>query len=157
MTTPSWRRRSRKRITFAVASTKPGSAKPKHDAIPRVPVDLTLDKFDVNDFDAVVFLGGNIHEFTKQPNDERTRQIITECLDKGRPVAGVEVGCMVLDELGFSGKADFEQKRGCWIGRTPDRPGLLVTTKAHKYADELVRLIFEVQNVEAKSSEKRRD
>jgi serine/threonine protein kinase len=146
-----------KRITFAVASTKPGSAKPKHDAIPRVPVDLTLDKFDVNDFDAVVFLGGNIHEFTKQPNDERTRQIITECLDKGRPVAGVEVGCMVLDELGFSGKADFEQKRGCWIGRTPDRPGLLVTTKAHKYADELVRLIFEVQNVEAKSSEKRRD
>jgi hypothetical protein len=64
---------------------------------------------------------------------------------------------MVLDELGFSGKADFEQKRGCWIGRTPDRPGLLVTTKAHKYADELVRLIFEVQNVEAKSSEKRRD
>jgi len=142
-------------IAVAVASTKPGSAKPKHDAIAPVAVEMTLDKFDVNDFDAVLFVAGNPYEFTKnQYQAECVRRIVTDCLDKGKPVAAMEVGSLILDELGFSGKAGFEQKGGCWIGRTPGRTGLLVTTKDHKNADEFVQAIFDAQGVAAKSPDK---
>jgi putative intracellular protease/amidase len=130
-------------ITFAIASTKAGTAKPKHNAIPPVPVDLTLDKFDVHDFDGVVFVGGNPFEFTKhKTNGERARQIVTTCLDKGKPVAALEVAITILDDAGFTSECTFEQKGGCYLGRSPRRTGVLVTTKDHKYARELVQEMF---------------
>jgi serine/threonine protein kinase len=143
-------------IDFATASSKPGPANPKHNAIPPVPVELTLDSFDVNDFDAVVFLGGSIYEFTKlhKTNGERTRRIIAECLDKGRSVAAVNTGIMVLDDAGVTGKANFEQKGGCWIGRSPGRAGVLITTKDNKYADEFVQTISEIKSDDEKSGDK---
>jgi serine/threonine protein kinase len=143
-------------ITFAVASSKAGPAQPKHNAIPPVPVELTLDKFDVNDFDAVVFLGGNYYEFTHRYkfSGDRAKQIVTECLDKGKPVAAMNIAILILDEAGFTAKATFEQKGGCWIGRSPGSAGQLVTTKEAKYAGELVEAIFGDKGTVEKSLEK---
>jgi serine/threonine protein kinase/putative intracellular protease/amidase len=130
-------------IAFAIASTKPGLAKPKHDGIPPVAVDLTLDKFEVTDFDAVLFLAGDHYEFTKQKtNGERARRIVTECLDKGKPVAAVDNAEMILHDAGFTTEATFVQQGGCSIGRFSNRAGVLITSKESKYAGELVRATF---------------
>jgi putative intracellular protease/amidase len=142
-------------IAFATTSSKAGTAKPKHNAIAPVPVDLTLDKFDVNDFDTVVFLGGNYYEFTKnKANSERVRQIVTACLDKGRPVAAVESGEMILHDAGFTKEATFEQQGGCLIGRFPSGAGVLITTKESKYAGELVQASFARKQADEKSPPK---
>jgi serine/threonine protein kinase len=131
-------------IAVATASSRPGTANPKHNKIPPVPVDLTLDRFDVNDFDAVVFLGGNINEFTHKAGEtgERVRRVIGDCLDRGRAVAGVGDGVGVLNDTPFTKECIFRQDIGCRVGRPKGRAGVLITTPESKYAGDLVQALF---------------
>ncbi|MCI0704326.1 MAG: DJ-1/PfpI family protein, partial [Planctomycetia bacterium] len=130
-------------ITFVTASSRSGVAKPKHKRIPPVPVDLTLDQFDVNDFDAVVFLGGNVDEFTRKSpkTSEQVRRLVGECLDQGRSVASVDVGVDILNDAGVTKDCDFQQESGCAVGRPKGRAGVLITAPDNR-AGELAQLIL---------------
>jgi putative intracellular protease/amidase len=137
-------------IAVATASSLPGQANPKHRKIPPVPVDLTLDRFDVNDFDAVVFLGGNVTEFAhgNKENAERVRRLVGDCLDRGKAVAAVDDARGILDYTGFKKDCAFEQDGGCEIGRPKGRPGVLITVWESKHAADLVQVLFARQGAE---------
>lgn len=132
-------------IRFLTASSQPGLANPKHGGIPPVPVKLTLDQFDVADFDAVVFVGGNINEFTHKniKASQEVRSIIAECLTQGRSVAAIDNGVGILDDAGITQPCAFQQFDGYALCRPEGKAGALLTSRDATRATDLVRAILD--------------
>ena len=122
-------------ITFAIASSKPGSAKPKHDASP-----ARARGLDARQVRRERLRRGRlprrqplrVHQEQGQrrarPQDRR-RHAWTRASRSPPWTCGI----MVLDDAGFTKECTFEQQGGCWIGRFPTLAGRLVTTKDAKY------------------------
>ena len=109
-------------ISFQVASSTSKDARPKHGAIPPLGVDLTIDNVNVDDFDAVLFLGGNIHEFThKSPSGgQQATAIISNCLDSGRTVAAIGNGWDVVRDSGRSKECQMVHEGAVYVGKPKD-------------------------------------
>jgi putative intracellular protease/amidase len=129
-------------VELVVASSNSGEANPKHGKVKPVPVETTLEGFNVDDFDAVIFLGGATNEFThKSPqNWELVKQLVSDSLAKDRVVASVGDGRNVLLEAGGA-DCSFEQQGPLQIGRRKGDQGSIITVDESKYAGQLVREI----------------
>ena len=132
-------------MTVQVASSTTDPAKPKHDKIPPVDVDLTLDEYDVDDFDAVVFVGGNVHEFThKNPEvGDKAKAVIAASLEKRRAVIGVGNGWDAVKDTGLCQQCKFENDGQLQKGQAEDgKPGIFLVSKGCDTADHLVDVML---------------
>ena len=131
-------------IDIAVASSKPGTAIPKHGKINPVTVDLLLDPFDADDFDAVIFVGGNVYEFMhKNPKTgELARRVMNTCLDKGLIVAAIADGVNVLNDAGINKACNYSKANHCLVGTIKGRPGRIVHIQETKYAPQFTDIVF---------------
>lgn len=131
-------------VDVQIASSKSGHARPKHNAIKPVNIDLTLEQFDVRDFDTVVFCGGHVDEYThKGPAGKHARNLIQACLTELRVLASVGNAINVLNDAGLQKDCMFSQRRGCDVGSRKDRPGKVITIASQKQASDLVAVTFD--------------
>ena len=137
-------------ISYQVASSSSEAAKPKHGKMPPLAVNVTLDKVVLSEFDAVLFLGGNVHEFThKSPaGGERAKAIISECLNGGHVVGAMGNGWDVVKDSGYTQDCQMKDEGVLRTGKPKDgQPGVLLSTQESKYAGQLIdRTIAAIQS-----------
>ncbi len=130
-------------IEVVAASSQLGQARPKHNKIPPVDVNFELDKFDPDDFDAVVFIGGNHNEFThKGSAGEATKRMIQQCFEKGLAVATIG-GDDVLRDTGILKACAFTNYKSVSVGKREDMAGAALGVRESKRSGELVDVMFD--------------
>ena len=143
-------------VEWVVASSKSGEAKAKHGEF-TVPVDVTLNEldFDKDDYDGLIFLGGNaVHEFGHKDQfaAEKVKQIVGECATAIRVVASLTNGSSPLLDTGIVKHAEHFQADGAEIYRPKGSPASVVKCHESKYAARLIdTLLFEMGRRHARS------
>lgn len=105
---------SERGVEMVTASSQMGSARPKHGKIKPVPIQMTLDRFDVNDFDAIVFIEGNHYEFTHKNKNRAvwgaTVHALHRMLKRRRAIVAVSRADFVLYDAGAANNCKFDRK-----------------------------------------------
>lgn len=95
-------------------SAKKGKAVGSYGGV--VDVDATVDRLDVNSFDAVVFVGGS--GAAKYLDDEKYHKIIQDTIAKGKLLAAICIASTILARSGvLKGK-----KATVWSGKVDKSP-----------------------------------
>lgn len=132
-------------IEIVTASSSGGPAHPKHHKIPKVPIDITLESYAVDDYDAVIFIGGKIWEFNRDggKNFELARNAVNQALRSGRAVVSLGTASDILKDTGATRNCKFQQAHECRFARPKGYSGYVVTLEHSKYAYKLVSLLFD--------------
>jgi putative intracellular protease/amidase len=135
-------------VEWVVASSRPGVANPKHGRIPPVPIDFSLAEleFDPNDYDGVVFIGGNVtHEFgNKHPNAQQIiRRTLETCLENDRFAAAVGDGVQAISDCKLLDGATCESQGAVWVYDQPEWSGTIFKAVDPTRTGELVDLILQ--------------
>lgn len=136
---------SKRGVTIAVASSQSGFVNPKHNKIKPVRVDLSLDEVDVNDFDAVIFLGGHFWEFTHKGGapGSRARALIEQFAPARRVIAGVGDGWNAVTDTGLIQTATQRKDRELYIYSRQDMKGQFINIPDPYYAAAFVEVAFD--------------
>jgi len=113
--------------------------------------DLTFDDVRVEDYTAVLVIGGRAPEYLR--NDERVLRIVRDFRDQGRWVFAICHGIQVLVSAGFAPGArmtcyehvryEVEAAGGTWIAEEAVRDGRVVTGQTWQSHPEFYREVFE--------------
>jgi protease I len=133
---------------ITIASSTSGEARGKLGA--RVKPDLTLDRVKVDDYDAVIFVGGTGSEVYF--NDKRALSIASEAFRKGKVTCAICIAPVILANAGvLKGKratvwnGDFIEKiesRGAtYTGKNVEVDGKVITANGPHAAREFGRKI----------------
>jgi hypothetical protein len=128
-------------IDVVTASSMPGAAAPNVKTAEPVQIAATLDDFQVRDFDAIIFCGGNLVDFKSRPMIQKIRHVIDACMSQRRVVATVGNGEIILKEAGVL-DGEFRDHGGLQCSRPKDRLGQLITAPGVKQVDELIDVLF---------------
>ena len=143
-------------MQWVVASSQTGEAKAKHGEF-TVPVDVTLSDldFDTDDYDGLIFLGGNaVHEFGHKDQfaAAKVRQIVSDCTTDVRVVASLTNGASPLLDTGAINNAKHVPAEGVEIYRPQGSPASVIKCHESKYAARLVdTMLFEMGRRHARS------
>jgi protease I len=135
-------------VKTTIASSKTGEAKGKLGA--RVNVDLKLDQVKVDDYDAVVFVGGPGSEVYF--NDRRALSTAGEAFKKGKKVCAICIAPVILANAGvLKGKRatvwngeyieKIESKGATYTGKPVEVDGNVMTANGPAAAREFGRTI----------------
>jgi len=135
-------------VETTIASSKTGEAKGKLGA--RVNVALKLDQVKVNDYDAVVFVGGSGSAIYF--NDRRALSIASEAFKKGKKACAICIASVILANAGvLKGKratvwnGDYiekiESKGATYTGKPVEVDGNVITANGPQAAREFGRTI----------------
>ena len=135
-------------VKTTIASSKTGEAKGKLGA--RVNVALKLDQVKVDDYDAVVFVGGSGSAIYF--NDRRALSIASEAFKKGKKVCAICIASVILANAGvLKGKratvwnGDYiekiESKGAIYTGKPVEVDGNVITANGPQAAREFGRAI----------------
>jgi serine/threonine protein kinase len=143
-------------IDYRTASDSTGIATSDDGPSSTTEVDVVLDAFNVDDFDAMFFCGGDTSNLREGEIGDRTKRMISESLDRALVVASIGNGSNVLISLGFcqSCKNGMQEKNDLHF-KTPDKSsGTIVTAPDDKRARQLVQFVFDdLLHQEADSAE----
>ena len=133
-----------------IASKGTTSAKGKLGAI--VSVDMDISEINVDDFDAVVFVGGSGASIYF--DDERAREIATEAYEKGKVVAAICIAPSILANAGIlegkkvtsfpSEEKNLEAHGATYTGADVEVDGNIVTASGPHAASEFGEKIAEL-------------
>jgi protease I len=135
-------------VKTTIASSKTGEARGKLGA--RVNVDLKLDQVKVDDYDAVVFVGGPGSAIYF--NDRHALSIAGEALKKGKKVCAICIAPVILANAGvLKGKRatvwdgeyieKIESKGATYTGKPVEVDGNVITANGPAAAREFGRTI----------------
>jgi protease I len=135
-------------VETTITSSKTGEAKGKLGA--RVNVALKLDQVKVDDYDAVVFVGGSGSAIYF--NDRRALSIASEAFKKGKKVCAICIASVILANAGvLKGKratvwnGDYiekiESKGATYTGKPVEVDGNVITANGPQAAREFGRTI----------------
>ena len=134
------------RIDVITASSNSGQAFPdfdKHCGKKPVQVDMALDRIDVNDFDAFIFCGGAVHEFTRKGRaGKTTRKLINASLRQRRVVASIGNGIRVIDDVVALKEIPFGKRGPLLIGTPKNGPASIIAAVECKHSPQLVQTTF---------------
>lgn len=140
---------SKRGVDIVTASSRMGNARPKHWEIRPVPIDITLDQARIEDFDMIVFIGGNTGEFTHKNKymQEVTRKILAASLDKPRVLAGIQNGFEPVKEaiqsLSCARDCTYKKTRQMLVGYPRNHRARFVQLNHAGGAYNLVAMAFE--------------
>ena len=146
-----------KGIDYVVASSQTGQARPKHGKIGPVDVNMNLADFRSEDFDAVVFLGGNVAEFRhKGVAEETTHELVKSLLTRQQVVASIGNGWdAVNDVVNLDGcVCDYKNVDGVEVGTPKDKKwrGRVAKAKGGEQSESLLTVMLERSSRPPKST-----
>lgn len=139
-------------IEMVTASSQLGKAGKDHKKGPWVSIQMTLDRFDVNDFDALIFIDGHHYEFTHKNKNRAvwgwTVHAVQQMLDRHRAVVAVGHAKFVLNDAGAFNGCNFQKKPGQHIisyAAPSSRSGYVIRTCCGKSGppEKLISLVFD--------------
>ena len=134
-------------IEMVTASTKKGTANPKHDKCEPVEVDITMAEFKPHEFDAVFFLGGDLRNGLIDKHDKcesETKWAISEAVKNGVLVASVGDAKQVVNSSGICKGCEVKKVKNVEVCRAADdSPGKFLAISESKQSETLVHLIFD--------------
>jgi serine/threonine protein kinase/putative intracellular protease/amidase len=130
-------------IDFVPTSSRAGPAT-SQDGKVSVDVPRAFGDCSIQDFDAVVFSGGDIREFNHESPDiqRQVQELVSECVTERRVVAAVGNGCGVIEDTDAWQETTFGRYRELQLGALKDQPVSIVGASDPEQADTLVRFIF---------------
>ena len=136
--------RDRKARIWIAASQKTDAYFINHkgEKIDPIPVNIAIKNVDHKKFDAVVFTGGNVNDYTyPTETSKHVRQLITRSLKTKRIVAFVGEGQKVWYDSDIEAKLKLRSHGGIQVGR-PKYGGVLILARSHSRSHEMVAEIF---------------
>ena len=141
-------------IDYAIASSRPGNAKAKHEFFSKkmgtktksVPTDMELSEFHTDDFDAVFMISGSVDEFMNGKNPklhETMKRTVNECIDNGLVAAAYNGAWKVIENTGACHTCAAKQDGYIKIVRQKDRPGVAFQMEKTETTFHVVRRTFE--------------
>ncbi len=133
-------------LEVVLASSKAGWAKPsgKKSEKDRPLETVSLATVEASEFDAAIFVGGKIHEFThKSPTGVVARELTEAFLQRGHVVGAICEGRDVLADAKILKHREFESRGEVQLARSAKDPGVVLTASSPKHVSALVRLLIE--------------
>ena len=133
-------------VEVVTASSAGGVARPRSvkSGTASVLVDLTLVEVRADEFDVLIFCGGELDEFTNRSiHADECKRIIREGLGAGRAIVGFSEGREVLKYAEVYKKLQLRTEKGLELGRPEGSPGWVLFCREPKYCEALFRVLFE--------------
>ncbi len=127
-------------INVTIVSSRRGNATPNKGRTP-VQVKMTIDRVDMNNFDALVFAGGGAL-YSEFANKKPTNDVIGRAVALNKVLAGIDIGKAVLVN---SGLVDYRlpENRDA-VGGAVTVSGKVITANAQYVVQPFIESLFKV-------------